>query len=205
MIKFEQQLIDGVFAVRKTYVKMTDYGLWHAPEVFLSSALAMHIADKNKSCCVYPECSPRSIERDHDVPRPVGRPPSVNKQQRFDLLLWWANEKPRCIVELKMTYAQGSAVTRDGQKLLAYAKEAKRIGIRSGYLLVYSHAYRNRDLATSAQGRETLANRFRTYKAALQELDRRFSMVGEKIPSRPYGHDEKRDYFDGVALYRIDF
>lgn len=205
MIKLEKQLIDGVFVAKRTYSKMTGYGLWHAPEVFLSSALAMHLSSINKSCCVYPECSPKAIQRDHSVDRLVGRPLNVNEQQRFDLLLWWANESPRCIVELKMTYAQGNSVKKDGEKLLAYSKEARRIGLRSGYLLVYSHAYRNRELSKEVQGRETLAKRFQQYGDALQKLSPDFQFVGEKVPSKPYETDDSRDYYDGAALYKLSF
>lgn len=205
MIKLEQQLIDGVFVAKRTYSKMTGYGLWHAPEVFLSSALAMYLSSINKSCCVYPECSPKTIQRDHNVTRLAGRPLQVNEQQRFDLLLWWANESPRCIVELKMTYAQGNSVIRDGEKLVTYSREAKRIGLRSGYLLVYSHAYRNRERSKAVQGKETLAKRFREYQSGLQKLNPGFQFVGEKIPAKPYATDEVRDYYDGAALYRISF
>lgn len=201
--KLDDLLLKSVQKANKEYEKMTGgYWLWHAPESYVQMILARDIA-KELKVCVYPECTPTRIERDAIKAIALGRPPKVNKQQRFDLVVWWKNEaRPRALIELKLTYASMTGVLNDGKKLLAYRSEAKKIqGLKQGYLVVFNSAYRNNDNTKKRQGRETIQNRFE--KTTL-DLGINFKLVGQYI-SQETAFGEKQLHSFGVAVWRIDF
>lgn len=195
-------LLDSVRKANGLYEKMTDgYWLWHAPESFVQMVIAAEIYNK-LDVCVYPECTPLGFARDATKATHLGRPPHTNEQQRFDLVVWWKNQqRPRAIVEIKLTYASMTGVLSDANKLVAFRKAAARRGQpRHGYLVVFNSAYRNPKLDKSRQGAATIKTRF---KKVSDEITSDFKLVGEYI-SRESAFGDKLHSF-GVAVWRMDF
>jgi hypothetical protein len=200
--KLENLLLKSVRKANKEYEKMTGgYWLWHAPESYVQMILARDIT-KELNVCVYPECTPNSIERDAVKAVNRGRPPLINKQQRFDLVVWWKNQtRPRALIELKLTYASMTGVLDDGKKLLAYRSEAKKLeGLKQGYLVVFNSAYRDGNTMRQRQGRETIQSRF---DDTTRNLGNDFKLVAQYI-SQETLFGEKHHAF-GVAVWKISF
>ncbi len=202
----ENLLIKSVKTAQKQYGEMTGgYALWHAPESFVQMVSAREI-NKKLGLIVYPECTPNQFARDANRIVKVGAPPKVNKQQRFDLVVWWKNEsQPRALIEMKLTYASMGSVLKDAEKLVAFRKEATRTkGMRHGYLLVYNSAYRNVDIDKDRQGKQTIQDRFNKVTVALK--GKGFRLVDSWISKEKlhYPTDVQLSAH-GIALWRIDF
>lgn len=202
----EKLLIKSIRIALKQYSEMTGgYALWHAPESFVQMVTAREI-HKKLGVIVYPECTPNQFARDSNRVVKIGRPPKVNSQQRFDLVVWWKNEfQPRALIELKLTYASMNTVVKDAEKLLAFRKEALRTkGLRHGYLLVYNSAYRNVDINKNRQGKQTIEDRFSDTAKTLK--GKGFRLIDSWISNEKmhYPTDTQLSAH-GIALWRIDF
>lgn len=202
----EKCLLASVKSAQKQYRDMTGgYALWHAPESFVQMVVARNV-NKQLGVLVYPECTPDGFSRDANRARRPGRPPKINTQQRFDLVIWWKGDsQPRALVELKLTYATMDSVIQDARKLIAFRKEAARIeGLRHGYLLVYNSAYRNENVKKIRQGKLTIEERFSATTAKLKLLG--FHFVHHRISKDKlfFPSDEKLFAY-GIAVWRIDF
>jgi hypothetical protein len=200
--QLERALIQSVVLAHKKYETLTDgHWLWHAPESYVQAMTATHV-HKKLGVSIYLESTPGQVERDAIRLIKRGPRPDVNKQQRFDLIVWWKREKsPRAIIELKMTYASSAGVTSDANKLISFKKEAKNLKIRHGYLLVVNSAYRNLKLKKERQGRETIRHRLEKLAESLQP---EFKMVACML-SKDINISGTQARAFGVALYRLDF
>lgn len=202
----ENVLIASIKTAQKQYGEMTGgYALWHAPESFVQMVTAREVY-KKLGVIVYPECTPDQFSRDSNRVVMLGRPPKINEQQRFDLVVWWKNEfQPRALIELKLTYATMGSVVKDADKLYAFRKEAVRTkGLRHGYLLVYNSAYRNIEIKKDRQGKQTIADRFDATTEVLK--DKGFKLVESWIsPEKLHFPTDTQVFAHGVALWRIDF
>lgn len=204
----EDLLVQSVKKAQKEYLEMTGgYPLWHAPESFVQMQIARDIV-KKLGVYVYPECTPISLANDANTKVQIGRPPNINKQQRFDLVVWWKNEaKARAIIELKLTYASMTGVVKDGQKLLDFRLKAKsHNGLRTGYLVVYNSAYRNLSIRKNRQGAETIQARFDDASAALSKLGvgNQFKLVEQFISKERSINDTHTEAY-GVAVWSMSF
>ena len=102
--------------------------LYHAPESFIQSHLALHIAH-NGEFCVYPECSPKrwkaSVSRGNGT-KPRGRPFSAHNKKRFDLVIWRkSGKRPRAIVEIKRA-VYASPLVEDAGKIVEAPQFGKK-------------------------------------------------------------------------------
>lgn len=199
----DDMLLKSVKSAHSKYKKLTGgYGLWHAPESFVQMVMAQQIATTGK-IFVYPECTPGGIERDASrIVRPGPRP-KFRQQQRFDLVVWWKkDDRPRALVELKLTYASMDGIMKDAAKLLEYRKEAERhAGLRHGYLVAYNSAYRNINHGKERQGAKTIADRFEN---VTDKLKKEFALVDSYI-SREETFSEGYRHSYGVAVWRMNY
>lgn len=189
---------------QKIYGEMTGgWWLMHGPESFLQQIVALEVSRK-KDIRVYTECSPKRLKKDHDCIC-KGRPPKINDQQRFDLVFWWKQNGPRAILEAKLALTL-SEVVKDAEKLLAYKKEANRLGLSSGYLLIYTEARSNVNVQRKVAGAGTINKRFDDWEGSINELTRLpFSRVQSKVWTPKNSNDANQIWSYGFVLYRIDF
>ncbi|WP_145960679.1 hypothetical protein [Acidiferrobacter sp. SPIII_3] len=196
--------------IQRLYNKVSDgWWLYHAPESFIQSHLALHIAH-NGEFCVYPECSPKrwkaSVSRGNGT-KPRGRPFSAHNKKRFDLVIWRkSGKRPRAIVEIKRA-VYASPLVEDAGKIVDYGKEAQFFGIRTAYILAYSEARQNGKKAPRHSGTKKLEQRFKAWSENLREE------CGDKATVKcvgweahePRDQDDKPKWSWGVALYRLDY
>ena len=127
--KLENCIINGVPKIQRLYNKVSDgWWLYHAPESFIQSHLALHIAH-NGEFCVYPECSPKrwkaSVSRGNGT-KPRGRPFSAHNKKRFDLVIWRkSGKRPRAIVEIKRA-VYASPLVEDAGKIVEAPQFGKK-------------------------------------------------------------------------------
>lgn len=206
MTKLETAIINAAKKAQKDYLRITGGKWWlmHGPESFLQNVLALEIShEKNMGIRVYPECSPKRLKSDFDK-KLRGRPPKVNDQQRFDAVFWWKNENPRAVLEIKLTNEK-SCVLSDAKKLMAYSKEAQKLGLSSGYLLVYSEAVRNGKLNKKVAGKDTILKRFNDWETMLVEQKLPFKLINNPIPHEEKEELDGRYWAYGFALYKMDY
>ena len=196
--------------IQRLYEKVSGgWWLYHAPESFIQSHLALHIAH-NGEFCVYPECSPKrwkaSVDEGNGA-KPRGRPFSAHNKKRFDLVIWWkSGNRPRAIVEIKRAM-NASPLVADAGKIVKYGKEAQSFCIKTAYILAYSEAWRNTERAPQHSGKKKLEQRFKAWSKNLREKcgnKATVKCVGWEA-HEPRDQDEKPKGSWGVALYRLDY
>ncbi len=203
----ERAIVNAAEKAQESYQDMTGWWLLHGPESFLQIFLSLKLM-KRLDINVYPECSPKRLKRDCELTL-RGRPPKINEKQRFDVVLWWKNEKPRAIVEVKCVLATGGTVgvVNDAKKLFSYSAEAKRIGLRSGYLLVYVEAYHKKEAKSRAMVRAAVDAYFDKVERECGKATKgAFSLVSKTSPRYSDEPDDKgQTWAYGFALLRMDF
>ena len=111
-------ILNGFVEAQKTYELMSGgFWLWQAPEYFITSTVAKNIFNLEGSKFITLEHgSSNAIENAGAKGR--GRlSRDIREKGKIDILLWWANDTPRAIIELKnQIYSKGQ-----------YDKDIKRI------------------------------------------------------------------------------
>lgn len=204
MTKLEVAILSAAKKAQKDYQRITNgWWLMHGPESFLQNVIAIEVShEKNMGIRVYPECSPRRLKHDFDKPL-RGRPTKTNPQQRFDSVFWWKNGDPRAILEIKLTDSE-EAVLNDAKKLFAYSKEAKKLGISSGYILVYSEAKRSVRINRATAGVDSIIKRLKNWETTIKENNLPFRLL------KPVLHQDKeplegRYWAYGFGLFKMDY
>ena len=208
MNDLEELILEGVCKVHKEYAYVSDgWWLYHAPESFIQSHLASHIAHKG-GFCVFPECSPKrwkaSIDENNGV-KPIGRPFRKHDKKRFDLVIWRKKvERPRAILEIKRAVSTGPLL-EDVRKILKYKNEAQSYGIRTAYILVYSEAKRGK--TKKITGKPTLERRFVEWVTELNKIckNKAKALCVSWETHEPRGQHEESRWAWGVALYRLKY
>jgi hypothetical protein len=202
----EKAIIRSAKKAHGEYHRITGgYWLMHGPESFLQNFLAIDISrTQNLDTNIFPECTPTRLKREFDK-KHIGRPPAVNNQQRFDIVFWWKQRPhPRALLEIKLTNSR-QPVVDDAEKLRSYKKEAARLQIRHGYLLVYSEARRNVNINRQTAGADTLFKRFTNWETELKQSNHPFILVDRPFVAEEETPLQGSQWSYGFGLYRMDY
>lgn len=133
--EIEELLLKGVKKAFRTYSNYTGgWGLGFAPESFIQFSIAQTVAKKIPYVTF--EDTVDSILFNADAERRGPKPRSSSKG-RVDLILWWAKDKPRVLVEVKKTWGV-TGINEDADRL---RKLQNRGGtFQSCYVVAYTDA-----------------------------------------------------------------
>lgn len=169
MNNLEQQILNGACRAQRKYTGLTGFWLWHAPESFLQTIVAIELG---KTHTVYVDASLKKSKS--QMRRRVGRPAS-GMGRRPDISVWAkTGASLRAVVEIKQAW-NINPVVADAKKVETMLKKVR--GVKAGYILVYSDAkkWANKDRVAF------LKNRFNSWakKIAWQCVGMRTGTVGD--------------------------
>ena len=142
---FEKSL-NGVQKAFNDYYEWTNcYWLCHAPESYIQVEIARSL--KKEFPFITLEDTVRAILKDSDA-EIRGRMPRSNSSGRVDIIVWWNNETPRALIEVKKSWTY-DAINSDAKRLRQLLNRGG--SIQCGIIVVY----------TDARNEETINSRFK--------------------------------------------
>ncbi|MBU4682920.1 hypothetical protein KC222_12955 [Cedecea davisae] len=100
--KISGAIISGIEKAQMDYAKMSGgEWVWNAAEYVLTTYIAKEIDSLEGSKFVTIEHSGLAAVGDAGAIGPGPKPLKARLRGRFDLVLWWANSKPRAVIEVK--------------------------------------------------------------------------------------------------------
>ena len=144
-----QKTLAGISEAQKTYDYWTGgRWLWEAPEYMVTTYIAKHIAViEDKTFYLTLEHKVRgAIIKAGGLP--PGKPPDVLRLKgKFDILVWWANEKekPRAVIEVKKQVKRFSDIEADVSRICAILN-IPDTSFRCGFIAYYTSKYDYRGL-----------------------------------------------------------
>ena len=129
----------GISEAQKRYEYWTGgRWLWEAPEYMVTTYIAKHISGiEDKSFYLTLEHKVRdAIDKAGGLP--PGKPLAVLRRNgKFDLLVWWANEKPRAVIEVKKQVKRFSDIEADVSRICAILS-IPDTSFRCGFIAYYT-------------------------------------------------------------------
>ena len=189
----ERRIVEGAKQAHREYYRLSNEWLDHAPEFFLTTMVARELGRGVMKYWVYLDASPKKIKDEMEHVSP-GQP-AKNNQFRFDLVVWWKNNLPRAVIEVKRAWAI-APLLKDKKKIIGFLKQKQAKGAKRGYLLVYSEAREKK--GKKGSGKNTLCNRFNNFATQLKA-----ELAGAPHIETPLNNHWEEKYSWGIALYRI--
>jgi len=111
--KIFESVLSGIEQASDEFCKISGWdSLWYAPEYFLTCSIARQLASHKKGALTIEDCV-RDTMHIAGANGP-GRPRyGLRKDGRFDLVLWWKNDKPRAVIEVKHPLYNPTKVFKD--------------------------------------------------------------------------------------------
>lgn len=146
-----QKTLAGISEAQKKYEYWTGgRWLWEAPEYMVTTYIAKHIADiEDKTFYLTLEHKVRDAIKAarNNGKLPVGQPlKHLRLKGKFDVLVWWANDTPRAVIEVKKKVARFSDIEADVSRICAILN-IPDTSFRCGFIAYYTSKYDKHGLA----------------------------------------------------------
>ena len=140
----------GISEAQKKYEYWTGgRWLWEAPEYMVTTYIAKHISVlEDKTFYLTLEHKVRdALDKAGGLPLPPGEPPDVLRLKgKFDILVWWANDTPRAVIEVKKKVKRFSDIEADVSRICAILN-IPDTSFRCGFIAYYTSKYDKHGLA----------------------------------------------------------
>lgn len=109
--------LKGIVKAQKDYELWSEEWLWKAPEYFSTVYVAQEIAKIAGSKFITLENGAKSAIKDAGAIKRGKLHGDIRKNGRFDILLWWANRKPRAPIEVKCQVINAKKIMSDIKRI----------------------------------------------------------------------------------------
>ena len=136
-----ENTLNGIAKAQKDYERWSGgYWLHQAPEYLMTTYVAREIAmHKENPYYITLEHNTAEAVADAGGMRP-GRPRNdLRPNGKFDILLWWGNETPRAIIEVKKHISQYRQINADVSRICTVLEQHNTI--RHGIMAYYTAHY----------------------------------------------------------------
>ncbi|MFQ5628355.1 MAG: hypothetical protein ACE5I1_06315, partial [bacterium] len=141
--------------------------LWEAPEYLITINVAENIAKLSGSKYLTLEHSAKYALEDAGAKTRGRLPHDIRELGRVDILLWWANETPRAIIEIKNQIYTTDQYSRDIKRIKEFLKRKQTSSsIQFGLFAFYDSAY---DGARKTAV-EKIQDKIKTVKGNIREI-----------------------------------
>ena len=143
MGKIVAKTLEGIARAQHDYKTLSGgYWLWMAPEYFVTSCIAREI--RTVGCHTY-YLTLESGVRDTTYAggRRSGKPPSALRLNgKFDIVLWWGNDHPRAVIEVKKQVHGFSAIRSDVARVCTILSQPRPpSSFQCGLVVFYASKY----------------------------------------------------------------
>ena len=120
--KVFKAILGGIKKSQTDHYNMTGSGMWEGPEYWITTYVGRSLWKLCGDGYVVLESGSNSTL--DDAGRKSGRPPLVVKNKRYDIVLYFSNETPRAVIEIKNEQPQ-KAVLKDVDRVVAALKSTE--------------------------------------------------------------------------------
>lgn len=114
-------VLEGYEFAQKEYEEMSGgWWLWQAPEYFITSAIASKINRLNGAKYITLEHGSTDALRNAGAKGRGRLPKDVREKGKVDILLWWVNDSPRAIIEVKNQIYAKDQYIKDINRIKAF-------------------------------------------------------------------------------------
>ncbi len=138
-----KKTLAGISEAQEDYNNWTgDHWLWEAPEYMVTTYIAKQISDlEDKSFYLTLEHKVKDAI-DEAGGLPVGRPRKILRLEgKFDILVWWAKETPRAVIEVKKQVEGFSDIEADVSRICGILSIPDS-SFRCGFIVYYTSKYK---------------------------------------------------------------
>lgn len=153
--RIERAITVGCKKAAKSYTYISGDPAYSVPESYIQSCIFQEVG-KIYQLYISLECSDKVITLQTGHALPDGFLDDV-RRGRFDAIIWYKNERPRTIVEIKKFYS--ASTFDDDVKRIKYWLENSHLQIQSGYLVGLTTAQGPKADTTLKSRFSKLANR----------------------------------------------
>lgn len=115
--------------------------LWKAPEYFITTSVAQSIFNLDSSKFITLEHGSTSALEDAGAKGRGRLPNDVREKGKVDLLLWWANETPRAIIEIKNQIYSKEQYDKDIKRIRSFLqRNSHKSSLQFGVFAFYESA-----------------------------------------------------------------
>ena len=132
-----ENTLKGIAKAQREYERSSGCWLWEAPEYFMTTCIAREISSHRQFG--YSVTLENNVRAAIDDAGGMGRGRPRNDLRpdgKFDILLWWANDTPRTVIEVKKHIRQFRRIRSDVARICGVLNQADTI--RNGLVAYYS-------------------------------------------------------------------
>ena len=112
------KILDAIVKAQKDYVEWSGgYWLWNAPEYMLNIYIAQKITGIDGVPYLTLESGMKSAMDDAGATGKSKLDGKIRPEGRCDILLWWADETPRAVIEVKNQISSVDAIKADLERI----------------------------------------------------------------------------------------
>lgn len=169
------KILDGIVQAQKDYVEWSGGWLWRAPEYMLNIYIAQKIAKIGGAKYLTLENSAKSAMEDAGAVGKGKIHSQIRANGRFDALLWWGDDTPRAVIEVKNQVGSVDIIKDD---LLRISKVLQRKSVESsfqfGVVAYYTSCCDNKGFTAKKRLGKRIDN---IYKGAVDLLNEEIEVV----------------------------
>lgn len=166
-----ENTLKGIANAQREYERMNGCWLWEAPEYFMTTCVAREISSHRQFG--YSVTIENNVRAAIDDAGGMGRGRPRNDLRpdgNFDILLWWANDTPRTVIEVKRHIRRFAQVLSDVARICSVLDRADTI--RNGLVAYYSSL-----LGEPTQLRRLISERIAAIEGETREYVGRRGMI----------------------------
>lgn len=119
-------VLDGFVEAQENYESWSGgFWLWQAPEYLISSTVAKRIANLDGPKYITLEHGARSALKEAGAKSKGRLPRDIREKGRVDILLWWGNDTPRAVIEIKNQNPEKAQYEKDIKRIAGFVGRNK--------------------------------------------------------------------------------
>ena len=137
--KIIDSIIQGFITAHQSYEEMSGgFWLWNAPEYFITSTVAQNISALSGAKFITLENGSSSAIKDAGARGRGKLPKDIREKGKVDILLWWAGDTPRAVIEIKNQIYSKNQYEKDIKRIKSFlnlntAKSSLQFGVFAFY------------------------------------------------------------------------
>ena len=159
----------GIVNAQKQYAEMAGEPMWYGPEYFITTHIAQSLNKAAGSKFITLENSAYYGLQDANALGKGTLHSDLRSNGRFDILLWWANELPRAVIEVKNRVYNKTQYESDIKRIKqTLERKSESSSLEFGVFSFYTLAYDSEIKENS--GKQTLESRLSTIESRISDM-----------------------------------
>lgn len=169
ILSITKAILNGFTEAQQTYEQMSGgYWLWQAPEYFITSIIAKNILNIDGAKYITLEHGSSSAIENAGAKGPGRLPKDIREKGKVDILLWWGDQTPRAIIEVKNQIYSKDQYEKDIKRIKSFlARNSSESSLQFGVFAFYESAFSSKNKTATEKIDDRISNIFNNSKSIL--------------------------------------